>query len=178
MAGSAVWRTGDRPSMAAGKIDALAAGAADDFVIPAFLRKRVDSGGSMPVVSPGELLDGLNQVALTTTDFDEALQHLLSRPVGKDIIKLLEVVTKQAGGRATAWALLLDWLAIQLSDRCTVNRHAQRLLRSHLGGVDERIKLWAAKRFAAALPGVNSKAWGTVLATLIDKVANAVRGVA
>jgi Ca-activated chloride channel family protein len=178
MATPAVWRTVDRPSLAAANIDALAAGAMDDFEVPVFLRKREDGVGSTPVASPGELLDGLNQVALTTTDFDEALQHLLSRPVGKDIIKLLEVVTKQAGGRATAWALLLDWLAIQLSDRCTVNRHAQRLLRSHLGGVDERIKLWAAKRFAAALPGVNSKAWGTVLATLIDKVANAVRGVA
>jgi hypothetical protein len=162
--------------MAAGKIDALAAGAADDFVIPAFLRKRVDSGGSMPVVSPGELLDGLNQVALTAKDFDDALQNLLSRPVGKDIILLLEVVTNQAGGRATAWALLLDWLAIQLSGQCTLNRHAQRLIPSQLGGVDERIKLWTAKRFSAALPAVSSKAWGTVLVTLIDKVANAVRG--
>ena len=176
MASPAVWRTGDRPSTAAGKIDAVAAGAMDDYEIPAFLRKREDGVGSMPAVSPSELLDALNEVALTTKDFDEALQHLFNWEIDKGLVKLLSVLAEKVGGRETAWALLLDWLAIQLNDQFALNRHAQRLIRSQLGRVDESVRLIAAKRFASALPAVSSKAWGAVLVTLIDRLGNAVRG--
>lgn len=169
MATPSVWRTGDR-TLAAAKVDARATGGMDDFDIPAFLRNQVDSSDVMPVITPAELLDALNDVALKAKDFGEALKEVLTQEIGKDVVELVETVTEEAGNRETAWALLIDWLMIQLTGQCSLNRHAQRLLRYQLGSVDEIVKLKAGKRFAGELPGLSSKAWGTVPTTLLNKI--------
>lgn len=174
MATPSVWRTRDR-TLAAAKVHARATGGMDDFYIPAFLRNQVDSSDVMPVITPAELLDALNDVALKAKDFGEALKEVLTQEIGKDVVKLVETVTKEAGNRETAWALLIDWLMIQLTGQCSLNRHAQRLLRYQLGSVDEIVKLKAAKRFAGELPGLSSKAWGTVPTTLLNKINNGLK---
>ncbi|MBZ4211636.1 MAG: VIT and VWA domain-containing protein [Rhodoferax sp.] len=161
-----VWRTCVRTDAAA-KVD--------DFEIPAFLRRRTDSY-DLPLITPtglltpAELLIEFNDVSLKAKNFGEALQVIGIDKVPKNIAKLVQAVTKKAGNRETAWALLLDWLLIQLAGQCALDRHAQRLLRSQLAGVAEDVKLKVAKRFAAELPELCSESWGQVPLTLIENI--------
>lgn len=158
MATPSVWRTGDRTNAAA-KVGALATGGMVDFEIPAFLRKQAVSYQASEV-TPAELLDLFNDAALAADNFFEAHELVRVKNINTGMTKLLASVTKDAGDLATAWALLLDWVATQLAGQCTLNRHAQRLLRSQLAGVADDVKLLAAKSFAAALPDIDSENWG------------------
>ncbi len=164
-----VWRTCDR------SVDTQAVGDALHFEIPAFLRKPTDSY-DVPFITPtglltpAELFVEFNDASLKAKDFGEALQEILRQKIGAGIVNLVNTVTRKAGNRETAWALLLDWLTTQLAGQCTLNRHAQRLLRSQLAGVAENVKLSAAKKFASALPDVDSENWGTPQLTLLDKI--------
>lgn len=146
------WRTRDRTNAVA-KVDALATGGMDDFEIPAFLRKQAVSYHA-PEVTPAELLDLFNEAALVANNFSEARELVRVKNLDTGLVKLLALVTKDAGDLTTAWALLLDWLTTQLAGHCTLNRHAQRLLRSQLAGVTDDVKLLVAKTFAAALPDI------------------------
>jgi len=168
LATPSVWRMRDRADAAA-SVDALIRNAMDNFEKPAFLRKQAQSD-VVPVDPPAGLLAAFNDVALKAKDFGEVLQEILSQKIGEDIVRLVKAVTKAAGNRETAWALLLDWLTTQLAGQYTLNRHAQRLLRSQLAGVADNVKLLAAKTFAAALPDVDSENWGAAQLTLLDKI--------
>lgn len=168
MATPSVWRTRDRTNAVA-RVDALAPGGMDDFEIPAFLRKQAVSYHA-PEVTPAELLDLFNEAALVANNFSEARELVQVKNIDTGMTKLLASVTQDAGDLTTAWALLLDWLTTQLASQCSLNRHAQRLLRTQLAGVADDVKLFAAKTLAAALPDVDSENWGTPQLTLFDKI--------
>jgi Ca-activated chloride channel family protein len=175
MATPSVWRTRDRTNAMA-RVDALATGGMDDFEIPAFLRKQAVSYHT-PEVTPAELLDLFNEAALVANNFSEARELVLVKNIDTGMTKLLASVTKDAGDLTTAWALLLDWLATQLAGHCTLNRHAQRLLRAQLAGVTDDVKLSAAKKFTAALPDVDSENWGAPQLTLLDRISKGLKKV-
>ncbi len=180
MATASLWRTRDR------SVDTQATGDILRCEIPVFLRRATESDDVlfitpsdllMPngLLTPVELLVELNDASLKAKTFGEALQVIGIDKVPQDIAKLIQAVTKKADNRETAWALLLDWLLIQLAGQCTLNRHAQRQLRTQLAGVADNVKLSAAKKFAAALPDVDSENWGEPHLTLFDRVSKRIR---
>jgi len=144
------------------------------FDVPAFLRKSVESD-DVPNVTPTGLLTAFNDAALKVQDFGDALLAIRIYEVPKNIVKLVKAVTKEAGSRETAWALLLDWLSIQLVGKCALERHAQRLLRVQLAGVDKNVRLSISGKFSKAVPGLQEGDWGVVSVTLLDKIVHKVK---
>ena len=173
MATPSVWRTRDRATVAA-RVGAVATGGMGDFDVPAFLRKSVESD-DVPSVTPTGLLTTFNDAALKAQDFGDALLAIWIYEVPKNIVKLVKAVTKEAGSRETAWALLLDWLSIQLVGKCALERHAQRLLRAQLAGVDKNVRLSISGKFSKAVLGLQEDDWGVVSVTLLDKIVHKVK---
>lgn len=168
-----VWRTSR--TRAAARLDALSSGDMGDFEIPAFLRSQADDVASTGLTPTG-LIEAFNDAALGAADFDEALSIVLSQGISDDLAKLVRVMTAEAGVTEMAWALLLDWLTVRLIGHCTLSRHSLRLLRHQLAGVDESVKLHASKRLAAALPALDTAAWGPVALTALEKMPSEVKG--
>lgn len=119
MSTPSVWRTRDR-TQAAAMVDALA-------------RAPVQT------VTPLELLetfDKTSQKMLASYRFERILQAL---NLSQDLKKLLEDFTVILGDSAKAWAVLIQWLAEQLSYEITLSRHSERLLRHVLKDTDAKI---------------------------------------
>ena len=140
-------------------VDALSGSSPDDFDIPAFLRKRVDSTdevvsppvlrtkvskpvqralGVGPLATPIDLLktfDNLSQKLLAPHRFVRELQALNLPP---ELTKLLDDLTAILGSGTKAWALVLQWLVGKLGDQITLSRQSERLLRHALK--DEDVK--------------------------------------
>ena len=119
MSTPSVWRTRDR-TQAAAMVDSLA-------------RAPVQT------VTPLELLETFektSQKMLASYRFERRLQAL---NLSQDLKKLLEDFTVILGDSAKAWAVIIQWLAEQLSDEITLSRQSERLLRHVLKDTDAKI---------------------------------------
>ena len=76
-----------------------------------------------------------------------------------------------------AWALLLDWLVTQLSGKFTIERHAQRMLRSEIAAIDQNTKAADRKKIAGLLPSLGLADWGQINGWSIqNRIASKVKG--
>ena len=61
-----------------------------------------------------------------------------------------------------AWAVFLDWLAIQLAKEFTLERHAQRILKAELAAIEKGVRDIAHKKLAVLLPSLGLNDWGKI----------------
>jgi hypothetical protein len=77
-----------------------------------------------------------------------------------------------------AWVLLIDWLVRQLSGKFTIERHAQRMLKSQINAIDENIKAAIFKKIAGILPSLELNDWGQINGwSILTRAANKVKGI-
>ena len=147
-------------TQAAGKVNALGAGGMDDFEIPAFLRKAPDGVKKMP--APSSLLNAFNGSAVTSIDFSRALSSVSFMALNTEIEKMIAALLADSLTTEQAWAVFLDWLAIQLAKEFTLERHAQRMLKAELAVIEKGVRDIAHKKLAVLLPSLGLNDWGKI----------------
>lgn len=173
MSTPSVWRNRTR---APAKVNAMSSGDMDDFEIPAFLRKQADDTAPIPVLgtmsrllrnvtsksspalTPLELLqafDAASQKTFATTRFVRTMQDLVVPAV---ITKTLDEFTLVLGSGAKAWAVLLHWLAQELTGEFSLSRQGERMLRYFLKDEDSVI-LEALNQKLKASTKINAHLW-------------------
>ena len=83
------------------------------------------------------LFERFNQCAPGARHFADAQRLLSTQPPPDEIAQALHALLAAGFDTATAWALLLQWLADQYSGSLTLERHAKRLLKSALINVPD-----------------------------------------
>ena len=147
-------------TQAAGKVDALAAGGMENFEIPAFLRKSQEGVTTMP--TPSKLLNSFNGSAVASASFSKALSSVSFLALKTDIEKVLAVLVDGSLNIEQAWAVFLDWLVLELGEKFTLERHAQRLLKAELAAIPNQVREVAHKKLGVLLPSMDLDDWGRV----------------
>ena len=161
-------------------VDSLRGVQEDHFEVPAFLRKAAnedaDPGpakGVTQTVRPRQLLNEFNRLALAHKTLDDALATLTHLELPDSVRDVLEQICKANGSRrhpeVVAWAFLLQWVGDQMGQPEALQRHALRLVRAVLSGLDEGAKKDARDVLEKTLAGVDSETW-TVPAGMLNPV--------
>ena len=143
---------------------------ADHFEIPTFLREMTEkdamvitAGGVTQALKPRHLLAKFNRLALTKKTLDEVLVALKQMELPDVVKDVLEQIAKVNGTsrnpEVVAWALLLEWVGRRVGQSEALQRHALRLLRTALSGLDEGLKNDALALLAKAFPGLDVETW-------------------
>jgi len=159
LATPSVWRTSDRTSAQA-RVDSLSTLGADNFEIPAFLRKQAQDSdpvqrtksttGSIiaklakamrpkprtldvgPVVTPIELLKAFDDASVQSMAVNRFVSRLQALNIPKELTTALDDLSTSLGSGANAWAVVIKWLAEALSDQFILSRQGERMLRQLL----------------------------------------------
>jgi hypothetical protein len=142
------------------KVDALAAGGADDLEIPAFLRRQSDlaltdtpsdSGG----FTPDQLLKKFNELSLTSTNFSDIARELRAEIPEGSVLR--EFAEDQVEARL---ACLLDWLSKRVQGIPSLTRHSRRLLNVQLAKIDPALIQKAQEQLDRAFSSISKTSWG------------------
>lgn len=137
----------------------------DSVEIPAFLRRTVEDAepSHRLSVTPRSLLETLEKAAAagmdwqdTVTDLDRKLTH------SPAVQRLLKRLSSRLTDRTLAWAILLEWLAMRLTEQGQAKpvRHAERLLRHALASASDDDKARCHQMLGQQLPQLRHDAWG------------------
>jgi len=168
-----VWRTNH--AQAAAKVDHLANGGMDGYEIPAFLR-RTDGDGffekkdsAKPEIEidkgfpPKAIIDYFNKASLTNNDLRDVIDSInmmLKDSTVWHFIKDAEKIIKD-DQIEIYWCVLINHMSENLRGKCSLERHAQRLLNTVLNQLDQLIKEKIEKDFQMKFPDLKETNWGT-----------------
>lgn len=175
-----VWRRNSTHSAAAAKVDAMASGGMDDFEIPAFLRKQADDNAPSampgrlsqllgrspraidlgPIVTPLELLQTFDAAAMKLLAANRFVSALQALHIPGEVTGAVDDFTVVLGSGAKAWTVVIQWLSENLSDRFTLSRQAERLIRHTLKDEDAAILAALAEQLTRAIRAVQEPHWG------------------
>ena len=123
----------------------------------------ITAGGVTQALKPRHLLAKFNRLALTKKTLDEVLVALKQMELPDVVKDVLEQIAKVNGTsrnpEVVAWALLLEWVGRRVGQSEALQRHALRLLRTALSGLDEGLKNDALALLAKAFPGLDVETW-------------------
>lgn len=117
-----------------------------------------------PVVTPLELLQTFETASSKVLAANRFVSALQAVNFPAELTKLLDDFTVVLGSGAKAWAVVIEWLAEILSDRFTLSRQAQRLLRHTLKGEDSAILAALRTQLTNELSTVQDAKWGQLTA--------------
>lgn len=93
-------------------------------------------------------------MALTSSDFEDAMTRFLNCGLPSAIESLIGVMTNELGDRVLAWAVFLDWLMTALDQAKTTPRQVKRLLDHTLAGMHDETRHAIHDGLSAYLPDV------------------------
>lgn len=129
---------------------------------PRYLRRADEP--EMLGMEPMALLSVLEDVALSTTDFEDAMTRFLNCDLPFEIDDVIQSVADTLSDRVLAWAVFLEWLIKALNQYKVAPRQVKRLLDHTLSGVMDDVKDDIQRELSKRLPGVTDDGWG-MLAT-------------
>jgi Ca-activated chloride channel family protein len=129
---------------------------------PRYLRRTDEP--EMLGMEPMALLSVLEDVALSTTDFEDAMTRFLNCDLPFEIDDVIQSVADTLSDRVLAWAVFLEWLIKALNQYKVAPRQVKRLLDHTLSGVMDDVKDDIQRELSKRLPGVTDDGWG-MLAT-------------
>ena len=124
------------------------------------MRRQADP--EMFGIEPMALLSILEDVALTYTDFEDAITRFLNCGLPSEIEELIGVISTELNDRVLAWAVFLDWLVGALNQTKVAPRQVKRLLDHTLSVVQDDVKDEIHNRLSTCLPEVHEDRWGTL----------------
>jgi len=127
---------------------------------PSYMRRRAEP--DMFGIEPMALLSILEDVALTYTDFEDAITRFLNCGLPSEIEELIGVISTELNDRVLAWAVFLDWLVGALDQTKVAPRQVKRLLDHTLSEVQDDVKDEIHDRLSTCLPEVHEDRWGTL----------------
>ena len=173
MSRPSVWRT--RPTQSP-KVNSLTSGGVDDYEIWSYASRQPDVEKVSP--TPEALLNCFNSSAVTSADFSQAIASVSRLAEETDIERLVTLIVDGTINKEQAWVLLIDWLVGQLSGKFTIERHAQRMLKSQIAAIDENVKAAIFKKIAGILPSLGLNDWGQINGwSILTRTANKVKGI-
>jgi hypothetical protein len=113
-------------------------------------------------LEPIELLNILEEIALTNTDFEDAMTRLLNCGLPFEIEEIIGKISNKLSDRVLAWAIFLDWLVGALNQRQVAPRQVKRLLDHTLTVLPDEVREDIFENFHNLLPNVNNEYWGTI----------------
>ena len=113
-------------------------------------------------LEPIELLSILEEIALTNTDFEDAMTRLLNCGLPFEIEEIIGKISNKLSDRVLAWAIFLDWLVGALNQRQVAPRQVKRLLDHTLSVLPDEVREDIFENFHNLLPHVNNEYWGTI----------------
>lgn len=128
------------------------------FDIPQFMRRQPEPVS--PGIEPMALLAILEDVALTYSDFEDAMTRFLNCGLPSEIESLIGSMANDLGDRVLAWAVFLDWLMTALDQEKAAPRQVKRLLDHTLAGIHDETRHAIHDRLSACLPDVQQDQWG------------------
>ncbi len=157
-----VWRT--NRSQTAARVDSRSGFDVDQLAIPAFLRKS-DASDTQPRsyadrLTPEQLLQAFNELALTTPRFSD-ITHELTERMGQG--RVWDVLCRLANDEDhldVYWACLLRWLSHAVPGLVALTRHSQRLLHAQMAGIDADLVQDAEAQLTQAFAGIFPSTWG------------------
>jgi hypothetical protein len=148
----------------------------DDYEIWSHARRQPDIEKVSP--TPEALLNCFNGSAVTSANFSEAIASVSRLAEKTDIERLVKLIVDGTINKEQAWVLLIDWLVGQLSGKFTIERHAQRVLKSQIAAIDENVKVAIFKKIAGILPSLGLNDWGQINGwSILTRVATKVKGI-
>jgi hypothetical protein len=134
---------------------------------PRYMRRADEP--DMLGMEPMALLSVLEDVSLSTTDFEDAMTRFLNCDLPSEIDDLIQSVADTLSDRVLAWAVFLEWLIKALNQYKVAPRQVKRLLDHTLSGVMDDVKADIQRDLSKRLPGVTLDGWG-VLASGDDEL--------
>ena len=134
---------------------------------PRYMRRADEP--EMLGMEPMALLSVLEDVSMSTTDFEDAMTRFLNCDLPSEIDDLIQSVADALSDRVLAWAVFLEWLIKALNQHKATPRQVKRLLDHTLSGVMDDVKDDIQRDLSKRLPGVTQDGWG-MLATGDDEL--------
>jgi hypothetical protein len=97
----------------------------------------------MPLSLPprgSDILRRFNSLDWKETDFSVVIDALSTLVAGSDTAKLIDEIIDAGYSREQVWAVYLDWLIAKANRLVALDRHAVRLLRNQMAGINEDTK--------------------------------------
>jgi Ca-activated chloride channel family protein len=127
---------------------------------PRFMHRQVEP--EMLGIEPIALLSILEDVAMTYSDFEDAMTRFLNCGLPSEIETLIGVIANELSDRVLAWAVFLDWLITALDQEKIAPRQVKRILEHTLSRVQDETRDAIHERLSACLPGIQEEQWGTL----------------
>jgi Ca-activated chloride channel family protein len=125
---------------------------------PRYMRRADEP--EMLGMEPMALLSVLEDVSLSTTDFEEAMTRFLNCDLPSEIDDVIHSVADTLSDRVLAWAVFLEWLIKALNQHKVAPRQVKRLLDHTLSGVMDDVNADIQRDLSKRLPGVTLDGWG------------------
>ncbi len=134
---------------------------------PQFMRRQ--AAPEMLGIEPIALLSILEEVAMTYSDFEDAITRFLNCGLPSEIEALIEEIANKLSDRVLAWAAFLDWLITALGQEKIAPRQVKRLLDHTLACIQDGTKEEIHDRLSTCLPEIQEDRWGSLADCLLPK---------